>query len=279
MDEKVVLLRDWMSRHPRLFVLTGAGVSTGSGIPGYRDDAGQWQHRQPVTHQDFIASHATRKRYWSRSMFGYPLIRDAPANRAHAALATLEGAGHVEQLVTQNVDGLHQRAGSTSVTELHGSVHQVVCLDCGAQEARGSLQARLLDANPAFAVRGAVMAPDGDADVEANDLAAFLVPACAACGGILKPDVVFFGAGVPRARLDAALAALARADAVLVAGSSLMVYSGYRFCLRAQQLGKPIAAINLGRTRADALFALKVDQDCAPVLAALAAELALRVAA
>ena len=279
MDEKVVLLRDWMSRHPRLFVLTGAGVSTGSGIPGYRDDAGEWQRRQPVTHQDFVASHATRQRYWSRSMLGFPLMRDAQPNSAHAALAALEAAGHVAQLVTQNVDGLHQRAGSARVTELHGSVHQVICLGCGAHEARGSLQARMLDANPAFAARSAAMAPDGDADVEADDLAAFAVPVCNACGGMVKPDVVFFGAGVPRARLDAAQDALAQADALLVAGSSLMVYSGYRFCLRAQALGKPIAAINLGRTRADRLFALKVNQDCAPLLAALAEQLALRAAA
>ena len=273
-SDSIGSLRQWVAQHPRLFVLTGAGVSTGSGIPGYRDDAGQWQRRQPVTHQDFIASHATRQRYWSRSMLGYPMMRDAQPNRAHLALAALEVAGHVTQLVTQNVDGLHHLAGSARVTELHGSVHQVVCLGCGVQEARGSLQARMLDDNPAFAARRAAVAPDGDADVEAEDLAAFVVPVCDACGGMVKPDVVFYGAGVPRVRLDAAFDALAGADAVLVAGSSLMVYSGYRFCLRAQDLGKPIVAINQGRTRADALFALKVNQDCAPVLAALAEQLA-----
>ena len=294
-DHDVSALAAFVSAHPKLFVLTGAGVSTGSGIPAYRSSDGEWQHRTPVTHQEFIASHAMRQRYWSRSMLGYPLMRDARPNPAHAALARLEAAGHVTQLVTQNVDGLHQRAGSGNVIELHGSVHRVICMGCTVVEARAALQRRMQAANPSFAARAAtasaVMAPDGDAKIGAaadtgveTDFAAdhppwFEVPACQACGGILKPDVVFFGAGVPRARLDAALDAQARADAVLIVGSSLMVYSGFRFCVRAQERGIPIAAINAGRTRADALLQLKVEGDCAHALTALADSLLAHAAA
>ena len=265
MSASITQLRDWTARHPRLFVLTGAGVSTASGIPGYRDHAGQWQRTPPVTHQEFTRSAAIRRRYWARSAIGFPVMADAQPNAAHRALAHLERAGCIAHLVTQNVDGLHQRAGSVGVSELHGSIRQVVCLDCGAVSARAHLQQRLLVHNPQLAARTAIPAPAGDAGLEGSfdDVA---VPPCEACGGILKPDVVFFGAGVPRARLDATLAALEPADAMLVAGSSLMVYSGYRFCLRAQALGKPVAAINQGRTRADPLFELKVEQDCATVL-------------
>ncbi len=267
-------LRDWVERHGRLFILTGAGVSTASGIPGYRDRNGAWQRTPPVTHQEFTGSLAVRRRYWARSVLGFPVIANAQPNPAHRALAQLEQAGRIVHLVTQNVDGLHQQAGSVNLTELHGSIRQVVCLECNAVSARALLQERLLAHNSQRATRSAIAAPDGDADLEGS-FDHVVVPPCQACGGMLKPDVVFFGAGVPRARLDTALDALENADAMLVAGSSLMVYSGYRFCLRAQQLGRPIAAINQGRTRADGLFGLKVEQDCAAVLAALAGRLAL----
>ena len=277
MGVSVGTLSEWMERRWRLFVLTGAGVSAGSGIPAYRDLQGQWQRKPPVTHQQFIGSEAVRKRYWARSMLGFPVMADALPNAAHLSLAQLERAGRIAHLVTQNVDGLHQRAGSASVTELHGSIRQVVCLNCGALSAREQLQERLTKVNPKIARRTAVAAPDGDADAD-GEFDDFVVPQCSACGGMLKPDVVFFGAGVPRARLDAALDALAHAEAMLVTGSSLMVYSGYRFCLRARELGKPIAAINLGRTRADELFAWKVEQGCAPVLEQLVAALGVSAA-
>jgi NAD-dependent SIR2 family protein deacetylase len=263
-------LTAFVEAHPRLFVLTGAGVSTASGIPGYRDVRGEWQRKQPITHQEFTGSEAARKRYWARSMIGFGVMAHAAPNAAHRALAQLEQTGHIEQLVTQNVDGLHQRAGSAKVIELHGGIGQVVCLDCSAHSPRGALQARLEAANPAYRALPGVAAPDGDADIEAGSFASFLVPACLQCGGMLKPDVVFFGANVPPARKDAAMAALLRADAVLVAGSSLMVHSGYRFCERAHALGKPLAAINLGRTRADTLLDVKVEQDCAGLLTRLA---------
>lgn len=260
--------------HPRLFVLTGAGVSTGSGIPGYRDHAGQWQRKQPITHQEFTGSAAARQRYWARSMVGFKVMAHAVPNAAHQALAQLEQAGRIEQLVTQNVDGLHQRAGSTRVTELHGSIRQVVCLDCDATAPRAQVQAQIEAANPAFVAHTAVIAPDGDADLEVADFAAFEIPACPRCGGMLKPDVVFFGASVPRSCVDTAMAALMRADAVLVAGSSLMVRSGYRFCERAHALGLPLAAINLGHTRADAMLHLKIESDCAAALVQVAARFA-----
>ena len=263
-------LADFAHRYPRWFVLTGAGVSTDSGIPGYRDDDGQWQRRPPVTVQEFLRSQAARQRYWARSMAGWPMLAGAHPNAAHRALARLESAGRLHALVTQNVDGLHQRAGSAAVIELHGNAGRVRCLGCGVSQSREALQRRLEADNPAFAAVAATAAPDGDADLEPRGLDAFQVPGCAVCGGTLKPDVVFFGESVPRDRVDAAMQSLEQADAMLVVGSSLMVYSGYRFCERAAAAGKPIAAINRGRTRADHLFALKVEQSCAGALATLA---------
>jgi NAD-dependent SIR2 family protein deacetylase len=263
-------LEAFLRRHRRLFVLSGAGVSTASGIPGYRDGDGRWQRRPPVTWQDFRSSEASRQRYWARSMRGWPLVGSARPNAAHRALARLEAAGRIAPLVTQNVDGLHQRAGSTAVIELHGAVGRVICLDCGAVHLRETIQQVLEAANAGVVSAHATPAPDGDADVALDGLAAFAVPACARCGGMLKPDVVFFGENVPRERVDAAMCALEAADAMLVVGSSLMVWSGMRFCERAAALGKPIAAINLGRTRADHLLALKVERPCAEALSELA---------
>ncbi|HEY4374965.1 MAG TPA: NAD-dependent protein deacetylase [Burkholderiales bacterium] len=269
----IAALAAFVRAHPRLMVLTGAGVSTGSGIPDYRDHEGAWKRRPPVSHQDFLADPQVRRRYWARSLAGWPQMAGAAPNPAHTALAQLEAAGHLTQLVTQNVDGLHARAGSRALLELHGSIHAIGCMDCGARSSRSLLQAQMAQANPAFAALAGAIAPDGDADLEAADFAEFVVPACEACGGLIKPDVVFFGDSVPRARLESAWEALAQSDALLVAGSSLMVYSGYRFCLKAAEMGKPIAAINLGRTRADALFALKAEAACAPALRELLEQL------
>lgn len=269
-------LHDFVRRHPRLFVLTGAGISTGSGIPGYRDENGEWKRSPPVTLQEFLGTEHSRKRYWARSMIGWPVVADAAPNAAHRALAQLETAGHVETLVTQNVDGLHQRAGSSGVIELHGSIGGVTCLDCGAQHTRATIQHTLVAENPALLEASAEPAADGDAHLEWHDLDAFRVPPCPACGGLLKPSVVFFGENVPRERVESAGRALDEADAVLVVGSSLMVYSGYRFCVWAEKAGKPVAAINLGRTRADPLLALKVVAPCADALTMLAAQLASR---
>jgi len=266
-------LDDFLRRHRRLFVLSGAGVSTDSGIPGYRDAEGRWARVPPMTLQEFLRTPAARRRYWARSMRGWPLVARARPNAAHRALARLESACELTRLVTQNVDGLHQRAGSTGVIELHGALDRVVCLDCGAAHSRDALQQALVAGNPGFAVMDGTAAPDGDADVAPEAIDDFHVPPCACCGGTLKPDVVFFGENVPPARVEAAMRALEAADAMLVVGSSLMVRSGYRFCERAQALGMPIAAVNLGRTRADHLFALKVEQACALALTAALGEL------
>ncbi|WP_084162182.1 NAD-dependent protein deacetylase [Paraburkholderia bannensis] len=267
-------LHAFIERHPRLFVLTGAGISTDSGIPGYRDDNGAWKRSPPITLQEFLGSESWRRRYWARSMIGWPTVGLAQPNGAHRALAQLDAAQRVGALVTQNVDGLHQRAGSRDVIELHGSIGHVHCLDCGAQYTRASIQPELVARNPAVAGALAEPAADGDAHLDFDGANAFDIPACAACGGMLKPSVVFFGENVPRERVAAASAALDAADAVLVVGSSLMVYSGYRFCAWAQQRGKPVAAINLGKTRADPLLALKVAAPCAATLEALVARLA-----
>lgn len=262
MNHELSALLAFAQRHPRLLVLTGAGCSTDCGIPDYRDANGDWKRPPPVTLQAFVGDVATRQRYWARSLIGWPLMARARPGPAHLALNRLERAGHVAQLLTQNVDGLHHGAGSQAVIDLHGRIDTVRCLACNARTPRAVLQQRLLQANPAWATLSARSAPDGDADLDGLDFSGFQVPPCTACGGLLKPDVVFFGESVPRARVDAAFAALARADALLIAGSSLMVYSGYRFARAAWEAGQPIAAVNLGRTRADDMLHLKL---CLPV--------------
>jgi NAD-dependent SIR2 family protein deacetylase len=266
----VIDLRDFVRQHPRLFVLSGAGVSTDSGIPAYRDEDGRWNRDTPITAQEFLGSPAARRRYWARSLVGWPMVAQSHPNAAHRALAHFEAAGKLTRLVTQNVDGLHQRAGSANVLELHGSLGRVICLDCGEDHARDAIQRTLEGENPSFMRARANAAPDGDVDVESSGLEIFRIPACPACGGTLKPDVVFFGENVPRERVELAMRALDEADAMLVVGSSLMVYSGFRFCERAAASGKPIAAINRGRTRADRLFTLKVERSCAEALSLLA---------
>jgi NAD-dependent SIR2 family protein deacetylase len=265
----VARLEDFIARHHRLFVLTGAGCSTDSGIPDYRDADGEWKRAQPVTLQDFLASEPTRKRYWARSLIGWQRMRTARPNDAHRSLAALEDLGKIELLVTQNVDGLHQAAGHRNVVDLHGRVDIVRCLGCGARSPRGELQAELARRNPEFRELDALAAPDGDADLEGVDFGAFAVPGCTACGGLLKPDVVFFGESVPKERVTTAMAALQRADAMLIVGSSLMVLSGYRFARAMAEAGKAIAAVNLGRTRADDVLALKITARCSDALSFL----------
>jgi NAD-dependent SIR2 family protein deacetylase len=267
--ENADALARFIDAHPRLFVLTGAGCSTGSGIPDYRDLDGGWKRRPPVTLQAFVADAKTRSRYWARSLVGWRRFGRARPNGTHAALARLEESGRVEVLLTQNVDGLHQAAGSDNVIDLHGRLDTVRCLSCEARTPRETFQHALEALNPEWLALDALDAPDGDADLEGLDFASFRVPDCEACGGLLKPDVVFFGENVPRERVERAEAHLEAADAMLVVGSSLMVFSGYRFARAAARAGKPIAASNLGRTRADDILSLKVEADCATVLNAL----------
>ena len=259
-------LRDWLDRHERLFVLTGAGCSTASGIPDYRDRDGEWKRTPPITLQALTGSDAAYRRYWARSSTGWPRFRAALPNASHAALAELERRGHVRLLLTQNVDGLHQRAGSRAVIDLHGRLDTVVCLGCGARTAREEIQLEIARANPAWQAGPARTAPDGDADLADEAVAGFTPPWCGRCRGLLKPDVVFFGEAVPRQRVDEAQRALQQADAMLVAGSSLMVWSGFRFARMAAAAGLPIAILNAGRTRADDLASLRIDADIATTL-------------
>ncbi len=261
-----VALRDWLDRHDRLFVLTGAGCSTGSGIPDYRDRDGEWKRSPPITLQALTASEAAYRRYWARSSIGWPRFSAARPNAAHAALAELESRGRVRLLLTQNVDGLHQRAGSRRVIDLHGRLDAVVCLGCGARSAREQVQAAIAAANTAWQAGPAGMAPDGDADLADDAVDGFIAPRCTHCDGLLKPDVVFFGENVPRQRVDEAQRALHEANAMLVAGSSLMVWSGFRFVRLAAAAGLPIAIVNAGRTRADDLATLRIDADIATTL-------------
>ncbi len=259
-------LADFIGAHPGLVVLTGAGMSTASGIPDYRDRDGVRRGRLPIQGPEFRRDEAVRRRYWARSMVGYPGLAQAAPNAGHRALASLQANGRVGAVMTQNVDGLHQRAGSSGVLELHGNIHRVVCLDCHAPYPRAVVQELLERANPALRGATAAPAPDGDAQLEPDAQAAFHIPHCVYCAGLLQPDVVFFGDGVPQARTEQALAHMARASALLVIGSSLMVYSGFRFCRMAVAAGKPIAAVNLGKTRADELLSLKIAASAESIL-------------
>jgi len=260
-------LQRWIAGHRRVFALTGAGCSTASGIPDYRDDQGEWKRRPPVMIQAFRAEEAVYRRYWARAYAGWRRFAAAAPGAAHRAFAAWEAAGTLGRLVTQNVDGLHQRAGSRAVIDLHGRLDDVVCLGCGQRTSRADLQDVMSEANPGWRF-AAVPAPDGDAEIDAAAVEAFAAPRCERCGGLLKPDVVFFGENVPVERYEAARAALADADALLVAGSSLMVYSGFRFVRQAHDAGLSIAIVNRGRTRADDLADLKVEGDVGSLMTA-----------
>ncbi len=271
--DEVARLADFAARHAPLFVISGAGCSTESGIFDYRGRDGQWKRKPPVQFDQFIGSEAARQRYWARSHVGWQRFRAARPNPAHCALARLERAAVVGIVVTQNVDGLHQAAGHERVIDLHGRLDAVICTACGRRTDRTDVAAWLAGNNPGFETPGHSLAPDGDADFEGVDLSGFRVPYCDRCGGVVKPDVVFFGENVPRARVDAAFDALAACNGVLICGSSVMVQSSFRFCRRAEALHLPVAALNEGVTRADPMLTLKVEARCGPALAALAASL------
>jgi NAD-dependent SIR2 family protein deacetylase len=242
-------------------VLTGAGVSTDSGIPDYRDEDGQWKQSPPMQLREFTSSEHARQRYWARSLVGWERMAAARPNRAHTALAEMERRGYLRLLITQNVDGLHSAAGSQRVVDLHGRLDRVICLGCRRLSPRSELQARLVADNAYFvaelAGRSVPQRADGDVDL-AVDYGVFRLVSCAACGGVLKPDVVFFGENVPPERVQTAMAALEGARALVIAGSSLMVFSGYRFARAASRLGVPIIVVNRGKTRADDLSTLRL---------------------
>lgn len=259
-------LAEYLRRTGTVTVLTGAGVSAASGIPEYRDRDGNWKHAQPVQFADFRKSAAVRRRYWARSFAGWNRIRTAAPNAAHRALATLEQLGICRHLVTQNVDGLHQRAGHNGVIDLHGKLDAVTCLRCRHRIDRKRWQSGLATANPGWDIRVAAIKPDGDVELVGGDEQSFVVPPCSRCGGIIKPDVVFFGESVPRDRVEAANASIADSGGLLIVGSSLMVFSGFRFARLALETGKPVAIVNEGRTRADHMALLKIEADCGDTL-------------
>lgn len=270
LQQDICALTQFLVDYPRLVVLTGAGISAASGIPTYRDRSGTWRHREPIQEQDFLRHAHTRRRYWARSWQGWPVIRDARPNPAHFALARLENQGRIELLVTQNVDGLHQRAGSRRVVDLHGRVDSVRCLACAAVFDRDSIQSLLERDNPWPGPAPARVRPDGDMDIPEEFPPGLVLPRCQRCAGDLIPDVVFFGGSVPAPRVNTCLDALAEADALLAIGSSLAVFSGFRFCREAQRRGKPVAIINPGVTRADGLAQLRLWSAAAPLLAQVA---------
>ena len=254
----------------RWLVLTGAGVSTDSGIPDYRGAGAPV--RTPMTIQQFRSGHAARQRYWARSFLGWRSMGTARPNATHRILAELEEAGRLSGLITQNVDGLHTSAGHRDLVELHGRIDRVVCLDCGARSQRSTLQERLVALNRAFVAAGVRVLPDGDVELEATE--GFVVAGCVECGGALKPDVVFFGESVPPKTVAHCAALVEGAEALVVLGSSLHVFSGRRFVKQAHARGIPVVIVNRGDTRADALATVKVDGGCAETLAALLGETA-----
>jgi NAD+-dependent protein deacetylase sirtuin 4 len=260
-------------RGRRIVVLTGAGVSTESGIPDYRSPEASKRGRRPIQGPEFVRSAALRRRYWARAMAGWESFVRARPGPAHLAIARLEARGVVTRVITQNVDRLHDAAGSRRVIELHGALAEVLCLVCGALEDRHDVQNRMRAANRSWTGGATVAAPDGDADLDEAALAGFEVPACVRCGGTLKPRVVFFGENVARAVVDAAFASVDDSDALLVAGTSLAVFSGYRFLRRAAERSIPIAIVNRGPVRGEEHAVLKVDGSTGAVLAELARRL------
>lgn len=251
----------------KFVVLTGAGISTPSGIPDYRDSDGVRRGRQPMMYQEFLSAPESRRRYWARAMLGWPRVRQARPNAAHQALATLQQRGRISDLITQNVDTLHDQAGSHDVIELHGSLHRVLCLDCGQRSPRDEIQRQMEAENPYLSGVDAVQAPDGDTLLDPAFEARFQVPQCPHCAGErMKPDVVFFGENVAQATAARAMAAAENAAGLLVVGSSLMAYSAFRLCRVIAERGKPLMAINLGKTRADELLNLKIEGSCEVLL-------------
>ena len=265
-------LRD-MLHGRRVVALTGAGCSTESGIPDYRGPSSIQRARKPIQFQEFMRSEAARVRYWSRSAIGWTRIALAQPNAGHVAFAEMEAAGALQGIITQNVDGLHHAAGSQRVVELHGTLARVRCLSCQTTTSRQEFQERLLQLNQGWSTATPDFAPDGDAEVDASLLADFKVPACD-CGGVMKPDVVFFGENVPKDTVQQAWELFEDGDVLLVAGSSLTVYSGRRFIYRALEQSKAICVVNVGPTRADDVAAIKVEGTVGEILPQLRKSLA-----
>lgn len=262
-------LQDLVQASRRLLVMTGAGISTESGIPDYRsEDVGLYARskNRPIQYKDFIKSDSKRQRYWARNFVGWPKFGFHSPNRNHEILSSWEALGKIHWLITQNVDALHYKAGSKKVTELHGSSHRVQCLSCDAVIPRQKLQKTFKLLNPDFDVEAVEFAPDGDVQLTDEQVQDFVVPPCASCGGVLKPEIIFFGDNVPQTTKDFCFKKLEGSDLFLVLGSSLFVYSGYRFALKAHELGIPVGISNIGPTRADHLAEVRVGGLCSEVL-------------
>lgn len=268
MEKPSQRLARFLTEHKPALVLTGAGLSTASGIPAYRDSSGEWIHPRPVLAAEFKHKDSVRRRYWRRSMSGWPNFNNAQPNPAHLSITHLQQAGIVSGIVTQNVDGLHQAAGATGIIELHGALRNVICLSCGQRLKRAGLQTELLDKNAEYRGEKILMGADGDATPTDSQLSddGFQYPNCKACNGLLKPDVVFFGENVPTESVKAGSELLRQSSSLLCIGSSLSVLSGFRYCREAVKQDKPVIILNQGKTRADDIAALKVNADCANVL-------------
>jgi NAD-dependent SIR2 family protein deacetylase len=252
-------------------LLTGAGLSTESGIPDYRGVTGAARPSTPMTYQAFIGSAAARQRYWARSHLGWRFISRVSPNAGHLAVAQLQNQGLLSGVITQNVDGLHQAGGASDVVELHGALDRVICLFCRGLTSREALELRLTAANPGFTRERVEIKPDGDVDLD--EVHGFVVVDCDSCGGLLKPDVVFFGETVPRERVDLCMSLVNQATSLVVLGSSLTVMSGYRFVLQARKLDVPVAIVNQGPTRGDAVASVRVDAPLGEVLTRLSSRM------
>jgi len=269
-EDALARVADLLGAGGRIAVLSGAGLSTESGIPDYRGATGSLRRHTPMTYQEFVSSEAGRQRYWARSHVGWSMIRRAEPNAGHRAVAALGASGHVSGVITQNVDGLHRAAGTGDAVELHGNLDRVICLGCGARSTRAQLDRRLREGNPGFHAASTRVNPDGDVELEDAVVAAFRTVACEACRtGVLKPDVVFFGENVPKPRVQQCYDLIDRSRGLLVLGSSLTVMSGLRFVRYAAKADKPVAIINQGETRGDAHAAVRVDQPLGPALTRL----------
>ncbi len=272
-QERVAELAGWLT-DGGVVILSGAGLSTESGIPDYRGPSGAARRTTPMTYQAFTRDPVARRRYWARSHLGWRTIGDARPNAGHRAVAGLQRLGALDGIITQNVDGLHQAAGARDVVELHGNLARVICLGCGDRTTRADLERRLDEANPGFAATATAVNPDGDVELDDAELDGFTVVDCAGCGGMLKPDVVYFGESVPPERVSRSFGLVCAARTLLVLGSSLTVMSGRRFVLRAAKEGIRVAIVNQGMTRGEPYASLIVDAPLGAVLPDLAGRVA-----
>ncbi|CAG4933257.1 unnamed protein product [Colias eurytheme] len=265
-------LLNFLYQHNKILILTGAGISTESGIPDYRsEEVGLYArtNHKPIQYQEFVKYPKVRQRYWARNFVGWPRFSSIQPNSTHIAIRDLQKAGKVTSIVTQNVDRLHHKAGSDNVIELHGTGYIVKCLNCPYEIDRFKLQEELLRKNPAMESSFGMIRPDGDVELSKEQVDSFRTPLCPKCEGPLKPDIVFFGDNVPKARVEKVKSEVTNSDAIFVLGSSLTVYSSYRIILQAKEEGKKIAVLNIGPTRADDIVDIKVSTKCGEILTEL----------